>query len=203
MPASRRSRTGNSQSSAHRHSGQGYLRIVGGRWRGRKLAVPDVEGLRPTGDRMRETLFNWLNAVLPGASCLDLFAGSGALGLEAISRGANSVVLVEKNRRAADSLRHHCQVLEAGNANVIEADARFWLDTTNHAPFDIVFLDPPFSESLLEPVCQQLELGNLLSDNALIYIETPASNAPVVPSRWQQIKQKVAGQVAFLLYRRE
>ena len=188
------------RSPSKRHSGGNQLRIIGGQWRGRKLAFPDVEGLRPSGDRVRETLFNWLNFELPGARCLDLFAGSGALGLEALSRGASCATLVEKNSTAARQLRSHCQTLNA-NAEVVETDAIHWLHTvTPSAPFDVVFLDPPFAKQLLTPCCELLNRHNWLAPDACIYMECGIDESPVVPSQWQLHREKRSGQVSYRLY---
>ncbi|MDM3870861.1 16S rRNA (guanine(966)-N(2))-methyltransferase RsmD [Porticoccus sp. W117] len=182
-----------------RPSGGNQLRIIGGQWRGRKLSFPDLEGLRPTGDRVRETLFNWLSFELPGAHCLDLFAGSGALGLEALSRGAAHTVLVEKNPSAARQLKNHCQVLDA-SADVEEADALCWLQSNNKT-FDVVFLDPPFGKGLLEPCCALLAEQNRLKPDALIYMECAIEESPMVPAQWQLHREKQSGQVNYRLYR--
>ena len=127
------------------------LRIIGGEWRSRKLKFADVPGLRPTPDRVRETLFNWLQWHVPGARCLDLFAGSGALGLEALSRGARDVVMVEKHPAAAQALRDNLTLLGARNARLVHDDALRYLGRVTVA-FDLIFLDPPFRQMLLEPV---------------------------------------------------
>ncbi|WIO74403.1 16S rRNA (guanine(966)-N(2))-methyltransferase RsmD [Porticoccaceae bacterium LTM1] len=178
------------------------LRIIGGKWRGRKLTFPDVDGLRPSGDRLREMLFNWVNFELPGSYCLDLFAGSGALGLEALSRGAAHATLVELNDNAARHLKQHCQTLSADNAIVVHNSALKWLDQSANQKFDLVFLDPPFSQPLLEPACELLEQRQWLTENALIYVETPLHQAPKLPDNWQLIKEKHSGQVTCRLYQR-
>ena len=185
-------------------TGQNQLRIIGGKWRGRKLQFPDVEGLRPTGDRIRETVFNWLAPDIIGAHCLDLFAGSGAMGMEALSRGASSATLVEKDQSAADALHQHRQLLSADNAEIIHADALRWLSSAApDNPFKIVFLDPPFSEQLLAPAIEQLENRQLLAESALIYIETPGDQpSPYTPANWQLCKSKITGQVRYQLFQR-
>jgi len=178
------------------------VRIIGGQWRGRKLAFPDVEGLRPTSDRMRETLFNWLAPMIHGASCLDLFAGSGALGFEAASRGAARVVLVERSPTVARALLGHQQRLSAANVEVVQRDAVRYL-AGSAEPFDIVFLDPPFSDAgLLQQSIKGLDTSRWLKPGAYIYLESPA-NAPLpsVPESWLAVKQKNAGQVSYQLYR--
>ena len=157
----------------------GSVRIIGGRWRGSKLPVADAEGLRPTSDRARETLFNWLQPVLPGARVLDLFAGSGALGLEALSRGAGEVVLVERDPALAQSLRDSCERLQAGGAaTVLRADALELLRAPLHGRFDLVFLDPPFDADAWDRAVERL--GPWLADGAWLYVESPSA-APVAP----------------------
>jgi 16S rRNA (guanine966-N2)-methyltransferase len=188
-----------------RHSGKrpgGGLRIVAGRWRGRRLPVADAPGLRPTGDRVRETLFNWLQAELPGSRCLDLFAGSGALGLEALSRGAARVWLGEQDRRVAAMLRDNLGRLGTDDAEVACAEALSWLEAWTGPPFDLVFLDPPFGRRLLTPVLQGLQRDGVLAPGALLYIERGADEpAPAVPEGWQLHREGRAGQVRFALYR--
>jgi len=175
------------------------LRIIGGQWRSRRLEFPDLPGLRPTPDRVRETLFNWLTPVLPGARCLDLFAGSGALGMEALSRGAAETVFVEHHPRAFRTLRENLARLNAQGARVESADAQAWLRQPG-TPFEIVFLDPPFGAGLLEPVCAQLEQGGWLAVNAWIYLEAEADQpAPLLPANWTLHREKIAGMVAYRL----
>ncbi len=183
------------------------LRIIGGQWRGRKLEFLAVDGLRPTPDRVRETLFNWIQPYVPGAQCLDLFSGSGALGLEALSRDAESITFVDINSVTARQLQTNLQQLKAQNAEVIQADVLQWLETrlTDLEPrYDLVFLDPPFHKGLVEPCCQLLEKHNLLSDRAIIYVETESELVdPGVPENWSEHRQKKAGQVSYRLYFRE
>lgn len=152
----------------------GKLRIIGGRWRGRKLHVPDLPGLRPSGDRGREVLFNWLQGAVQGARCLDLFAGTGALGLEAASRGASRVVLVEKDRRLCDRLRALREEWPEGQAlDIVQADATRWLERAE-GPFDIAFVDPPFASGLYAAALQGLARPGLLAPGAMVYIESDA-----------------------------
>lgn len=175
------------------------VRIVGGRHRGRKITFPDHTGLRPTGDRLRETLFNWLQPLIPGARCLDLFAGSGALGFEAASRGAASVVMVEKAKPAVKCLTDATKLLGLDQVTLQQADVLLWLDSPSQ-PFDVIFLDPPFADKLLEPVCNKLQQG-WLADDARIYIEIDAKDKlPALPENWHQLKEKRAGQVRYFLY---
>ena len=184
----------------------GQVRIIAGQWRGRRLAFPDAKGLRPTGDRVRETLFNWLQSDLPEARCLDLFAGSGALAYEAASRYAASVVMVEQNREAYYSLLRNRDKLAATNVELIHQDALLWLATKTpaHQPFDIVFLDPPFDSHLLNKSIQLLETGNWLASGALIYTECaigqPVNN--LSDKHWQLHRQRAFGEVDSRLYRR-
>ena len=175
------------------------LRIIGGRWRGRRLLFPDVEGLRPTPDRVRETLFNWLAPSIEGARCLDLFAGSGALGIEALSRGAAEVVLVERQPRAVRQLRQNLAQLGAAAAQVISADVLVWLGGPSR-PFDVVFLDPPFGTGLLAPVCMALEQKGWLANGARIYLEAARDTPKLeLPENWQVVRDKTAGQVSYRL----
>jgi 16S rRNA (guanine966-N2)-methyltransferase len=179
------------------------LRIIGGQWRSRRLTFPDVSGLRPTPDRVRETLFNWLAPVLPGARCLDLFAGSGALGIEALSRGATEAVFVERHPVAVDALRENLTRLNARGARVEKAEALAWLHQPG-TPFEIVLLDPPFGQNLLEPVCAMLEQGGWLAPTAWIYLEAETEPQQLaLPTNWTPYRQKTAGAVAYRLARRE
>ena len=181
------------------------VRIIGGRWRGRKLPFPDAPGLRPTPDRVRETLFNWLAPVIEGSRCLDLFAGSGALGLEAASRGAAEVMLVEREARLAKALREHVERLKAGHVQIAQADALQFLHGTPR-PFDVVLLDPPFGEDLLPAVLARLDAG-WLAPAAYLYMEAertlPAERlAALLPAGFELVRSKTAGQVGYHLARR-
>lgn len=193
------------KSTARPQPGAGSLRIIGGRWRRRTLHFPDRPGLRPTPDRVRETLFNWLQADVPGSVCLDLFAGSGALGLEAASRGAQQVLMLEHDKMAAQALLHNIAALSAVQAKVEQRDTMAFLQAGRvpDAPvFDLVFIDPPYQSGLLEPCCALLEQGGWLAGNAKIYLECEATSEPAVPAGWQLLKQKRAGQVAYYLFSR-
>ncbi len=187
---------------------RGRIRIIGGRWRGRQLTFPATPDLRPTGDRVRETLFNWLQPHLANGNCLDLFAGSGALGFEALSRGATALESVELNSAAAQALRANLAALGGHNCSITTADAVTWLmKTPPHNTFDIVFLDPPFASNLSHKVAHLLEDNGWLNANALIYIEAPSHRATgnpaeKLPDNWQLVKQKVAGDVDYRLYQR-
>jgi len=180
----------------------GRLRIIAGEWRSRQLPVLDLPGLRPTTDRVRETLFNWLQNDIAGARCLDLFAGSGALGFEAASRGAASVTLLELQAAAADQLAANMQLLQAKNMQLVRADALDWLAQYQGEPFDLVFLDPPYASDLVEPAIHCLHQQQLLSSDACVYIECDAAQSlPQLPPGWQLTKQKKAGQVSYYLIR--
>ena len=180
---------------------QGQVRIIGGDWRGRKLPVLQAEGLRPTSDRVRETLFNWLQFELPGSRCLDAFAGSGALALECLSRGASRVVLLEKEPRVAKQLRELLHSLPTTAAEILNADALHFLDQPATEVFDQVFLDPPFSQGLLEPACQLLQNRGWLAEGARVYVEAEKQAADLkLPPGWQVFREKQAGEVRFALY---
>lgn len=187
----RRSNTGNPRNQ---------FRIIAGQWRSRKLTFPgEVETLRPTPDRIRETVFNWLQQKIPGAKCLDLFAGSGALAFEACSRHAAGVTAIDSSPLATDRLRENCRLLECGVMEVITADAMTWLAAgAGERLFDIVFLDPPFSENLLEACCRLLEAGGFLAPGGLVYLESgfPLESL-ALPGGWELLRNKRAGQVFF------
>ncbi|ELY5814844.1 16S rRNA (guanine(966)-N(2))-methyltransferase [Cronobacter turicensis] len=184
-------------------SGSGQIRIIGGQWRGRKLPVPDSPGLRPTTDRVRETLFNWLAPYLVGARCLDCFAGSGVLGLEALSRYAANATLLEMERGVAQQLQKNLATLKSSAAKVVNTNTLNFL-SQNGEPHDIVFVDPPFRKGLLEETLNLLETRGWLAPQALIYVESEVENGlPPVPASWQLHREKVAGQVAYRLYLRE
>ncbi len=176
------------------------LRIIGGAHRGRRLSFPNVKGLRPTADRVRETLFNWLQKDIPDACVLDLFAGSGALGLEALSRGAREVIFIEKTKAAANQLRDNLRSISTGQSfRLYQMDALKWLRTTEEA-FDIVFIDPPFADDLLPEAIHQLEISGCLKPGSWIYCEQPASRTwPTVSPHWRWHRTGQAGQAKFAL----
>ncbi|CAO98324.1 16S rRNA (guanine(966)-N(2))-methyltransferase [Erwinia tasmaniensis] len=183
-----------------RSGAAGQIRIIGGQWRGRKLTVPDSAGLRPTTDRVRETLFNWLAADIQQANCLDCFAGSGALGLEALSRHAASATLLELERPVAQQLEKNLAALGAKNARVIHRNTLQFLAQKGE-PHHLVFVDPPFRKGLLEQTLTLLENNDWLADGSLIYVESEVENGlPPVPVNWQLHREKIAGQVAYRLY---
>ncbi len=182
------------------HSLPGRLRIVAGKWRSRLLQIIDEPGLRPTSERIRETLFNWLRPVTDGAHCLDLFAGTGALGIEALSRGAAHVVFVEKSAKLAVAIRNNLDDLEAASAEVIQREAMDYLRNADPEPFDIVFLDPPFDTDMLSEACRILQKRGLLAENAVVYLERSKSrDKPALPEGWAITHEKVAGKVSYSL----
>ena len=189
---------------APRRSGRkSATRIIGGKWRGRKLPFAAEDGLRPTPDRVRETVFNWLAPHLPGAVCLDLFAGSGALGLEALSRGARRCVLVDSSASVVAQLGELLTRLAAEGAECRRADAREFLfgDHPCRGSLDLVFLDPPFQRQWLTPVCALLEENQWLRAGAHIYLESAVREPrPQVPANWREHRQQRAGEVRYQLF---
>lgn len=177
------------------------VRIIGGKWRSRQLKFTATDGLRPTGSRIRETLFNWLAPYIEGASCLDLFAGSGSLCFEALSRGAKNCTALENNSAAISQLNSNKTQLNAINLNVIAADThRFLNQNTANDQYDVVFLDPPFDQKLHLKTAKLLTEGGWLVNNALIYCEIPIAEPPCMPTNWQLLKDKTAGNVRFCLF---
>ena len=192
-----------SGSTAGRPQAGFVLRIIGGEWRGRRIHFPPLAAIRPTPDRVRETVFNWLQGVIPGSRCLDLYAGSGALGLEALSRGAREVVFVDVEpavvRHVGDTLR----TLRCDRGRVVRGDAAGFLEPPG-TPFDVVFLDPPFGLPLLAEACRRIESGGWLAPGGFAYLEAPAaSGAPELPAGWTLLRSKRAGEVGYHLARRE
>jgi 16S rRNA (guanine966-N2)-methyltransferase len=179
----------------------GRIRIIGGSLRNSRLNVPDLPGLRPTAERVRETLFNWLAPYIAGMRCLDLCAGTGALGIEALSRGAASVQFVERDPRAVLALLSNLQRLKTTGANVVAAEARLFLQGAPQAQ-DLVFLDPPFALELWAALAQQLEQGGWLAAKGWVYVESPRARLPVLPLNWRLHREGHAGEVRFALYQR-
>ena len=183
-----------------KNSHPGKLRIVAGKWRNRRLKIAPIETLRPTPERIRETLFNWLAPNIQGCNCLDLFAGTGALGLEALSRGANFVTFVENSKLAAEFLRNSSSELGAKSSRIYIVDAINFLCKKNHDVFDVVFLDPPFFDISLEMLCELLFENNWLAPSAKVYLEQNSQDLlPSLPSGWTIKHQKVAGKVRYIL----
>ncbi len=183
-------------------SNDGFIRIISGQFRGRKLPVKDVDGLRPTTDRIKETLFNWLMQDTRDAKVLDCFAGSGGLGFEALSRFAHSATFLEMDSSAAAQLKTNAQTLNLNNADIHCADTlRYLGQNPNEQQFDLVFVDPPFRQNLAQPCCDLLIKNSWLSENALIYVEVESELYNLdLPSNWLLLKEKTAGQVQCQLY---
>ncbi|HGO5823887.1 16S rRNA (guanine(966)-N(2))-methyltransferase RsmD [Mannheimia glucosida] len=175
----------------------GEVRVIAGLWRGRKLPVLNAEGLRPTTDRVKETLFNWLMHDIAHSRCLDCFAGSGSLGIEALSRQAQAVVFLEKFANAANQLKKNLQALKSEQGSVIHTDTLAYLAQKNNGePFDIVFIDPPFHQGFVPQVISLLAENNWLAPNAILYVETEKNHPPLeLPQGWQILKEKTAGMV--------
>jgi len=183
----------------------GSCRIIGGKWRGRKITFDDAAGLRPTTDRIRETVFNWLQPYIHQSFCLDCFAGSGVLGFEALSRGAEKVVFIERNNNTVKNIKQNCDRLDAAAAVIFHQDALSWLQAVpqnqrTEQRFDLVFLDPPFHSHLLEQSCTLLNSSGILAEDAIIYVEHAVATDVALPENWFCLKQKTAGQVAYKLF---
>lgn len=179
----------------------GRIRVIGGQWRNSRLEVPDLPGLRPTPERVRETLFNWLMPVISGARCLDLCAGTGALGIEALSRGAAGVRFVEQDARVAQALRGNLVRLKMPGGEVSAVDAAVYLQGAAQ-PFDLVFLDPPFALGLWSGLAERLEQGGWLAPRAWVYVESPRDAVLTLPAAWAVHREGAAGEVRYALYRR-
>lgn len=184
-------------------SQSGVIRIISGQFRSRKLKVHDLEGLRPTTDRVKETVFNWLMNDVAHATVLDCFAGSGGLGFEALSRYAEQVTFIELNKQAANQIKDNITLLKADNAQVVQGDCLNSLSTLKPS-FDLVFVDPPFRQGLAQQCCDTLTALNKIKEDGLIYIEVESELAPLsLPSNWQLVKQKVSGQVRSELWQNQ
>lgn len=183
----------------------GFIRIISGQFRGRKLPVKDVQGLRPTTDRIKETVFNWLMQDTRGAKVLDCYSGSGGLGFEALSRFAESALFIELDKIATSQLRENITTLKLENAQVIQTNTlTFLADNATAQQFDLIFVDPPFRQNLAEKTCLLLENNSWLNNQALIYVEVESElNSLDIPANWLLIKEKEAGQVLCQLYQRQ
>lgn len=196
---------------------QGEVRIIGGKWRSRKLRFPVVQGLRPSTDRIRETVFNWLTPYIEGVNVLDLYAGSGAFGFEAVSRGANSAVFIDKSKEVVEYLQKQIELFKADNCIAYASQipfemnlfTRLWpqfFSENNLTPpvFDLIFIDPPFHQGLIKTTCAWLETQKYISDDAIIYLETEESLDPLpIPTHWEIIRSKTSGQVGYHLAKRK
>jgi len=181
-------------------SSTGSIRIIAGKYRGRKLPVLMSEGLRPTTDRIKETVFNWLMPYINDSHCLDCFAGAGSLGFEALSRGAEHLTLIELDKKAALQLSSNKTLLKADNVTIKQADVLHYLKSNAPKPMDIVFIDPPFRKGLVEQTSALLAQGWLAKD-ALIYLEMESEQSKInLPNNWLLLKEKTSGQVSYRLY---
>jgi 16S rRNA (guanine966-N2)-methyltransferase len=193
----------NPRPHARRPGESGVLRIIGGEWRGRKFRFPPVAAIRPTTDRVRETVFNWLQPMVVGSRCLDLYAGSGALGLEALSRGAREVVFVDVDAAVVRHLGETLAAFGCDRGRVVRSDALRFLAGAPE-PFDVVFLDPPFAEPVLDAACSAIERDGWLAPGGLVYLEAPAvAGPPELPVGWTLLRSKRAGEVGYHLARRD
>ena len=207
MPRKRKSSTNttanNTSSNAPKNSHH-QLRIIGGQWRSRKLSFTAIEGLRPTQDRVRETLFNWLMYDVESVNCLDVFAGSGALGLEALSRGAKHVQFIEKSQNAAKQINQHLITLGCSRGKVTNADALQFLSTPANIKFDVIFLDPPFNQDLLIPCCELLIQQGYCQTDTFIYVEAePDVDLSKLPKQWHVVKDKSQSSKHVVLYQQQ
>ena len=193
----------NATSNVSKH-GHHQLRIIGGQWRSRKLSFTAIEGLRPTQDRVRETLFNWLMYDVEGVNCLDVFAGSGALGLEALSRGAKHVQFIEKSQAAAKQINQHLITLDCSRGKVTNTDALQFLSTPANKAFDVIFLDPPFNQDLLIPCCELLIQQGYCQTDTFIYVEAePDVDLSKLPEQWHVVKDKSQSSKHVVLYQQQ
>ena len=181
---------------------KGFVRIISGEWRSRRIPVADVAGLRPTGDRVRETLFNWLQLYLPGSHCLDVFAGTGVLGLEAASRGAASALLLERHPKAVAALQLFIVGLKNETVDVRQAESLAYLHQQSDRQYDIVFIDPPFDVAIQGQVMELLAEHAWLAGDAIVYVESSVKQLPVIaPAGWQEFRNKTMGEVRLQLFR--
>lgn len=186
-----------------RHRGKdNQVRIIGGTHRSRIIRFPDQDGLRPTSDRIKETLFNWIQNDVSNAACLDLFAGSGSLGIEALSRGAKSVHFVESAAEAAKSINENLADLGLEKAVVSRSSVEAWLkDSAAQSLFDLVFIDPPYADQKLETICEMVTTAQCIRPGGKVYLENNAELSPEsFPESWRLLRQKKAGQVSFYLF---
>ena len=179
------------------------VRIIGGDWRGRRLPIADVPGLRPSGDRCRETLFNWLQPWILAAECADLFAGTGALGFEAASRGAASVLMIEKHPRAQEVLRQSIEQLQAIQVNLQSGGAMSMIEDIKPDSLDIVFVDPPFDSNLAGVVLERLDSIGCVRNGGFVYVESPATTVISPPQGWRTWRDQQLGEVRMQLFRRD
>ncbi|WP_409439815.1 16S rRNA (guanine(966)-N(2))-methyltransferase RsmD [Psychromonas sp. GE-S-Ul-11] len=200
----RKNQRASSQEKGKKPNSDGFIRLISGQWRGKKLPVKDKQGLRPTTDRTKETLFNWLMHDIREANCLDCFSGSGSLGFEALSRYCQFCTFLELDKQVATQLQNNISTLKAQNAEVIQGDSLGYLAQAAKRQYDVVFIDPPFNLGLAQPCIQQLEEQGYLANNSLIYVEVESTLTNLeFPANWTQLKEKSAGQVRYQLFKRE
>lgn len=182
---------------------RGKIRIIGGKWRNRNVIFPEIPDLRPTADRIRETVFNWLLTYVVGANCLDLFAGSGALGFEALSRGAAHVTFIDRSDQVINALKKNADILKATNVEFIRGECPSDVPLLKNIPFDIIFLDPPFRQGLIGKAGEWLERIQIMSKKTLIYIEVEKDLKPLsVPENWKAYREKETGSLSYSLFLR-
>jgi len=199
----RKNHRSSTQDKSKKTMTDGFIRLISGQWKGKKLPVKDKQGLRPTTDRTKETLFNWLMHDVREANCLDCFSGSGSLGFEALSRYAKFCTFLELDKQVAQQLQVNLNTLNIDNAQVIQGDSLQYLSKLAPLQYDIVFIDPPFNQGLAQPCIEQLEAQGHLSESSLIYIEVENTlTACITPDNWSLLKEKTSGQVRYQLYRR-
>ncbi|WP_304985684.1 16S rRNA (guanine(966)-N(2))-methyltransferase RsmD [Coxiella-like endosymbiont] len=180
----------------------GKLRIIGGKWRGRKIAFPSLPELRPTADRIRETLFNWLFPYIEDAYCLDLFAGSGALGFEALSRGCAHVTFLDHSKSVIEILQKNAEILNATNTEFVCEEFPSVIPELKNSPFNIVFLDPPFYQELINQAILWLEKTKILAPEAYIYVEAEKNISFILPSNWEIYREKRTTSIVYRLFLR-
>ena len=200
----RKNQRSSNQEKNKQSSSDGFIRLISGQWRGKKLPVKNKQGLRPTTDRTKETLFNWLMHDIRDANCLDCFSGSGSLGFEALSRYCQSCLFLELDRQVAQQLQNNINSLEIKNASVCQTDTIQFLSKAPKQAFNIIFIDPPFNCGLAQPCIDNLASQGYLAENCLIYIEVESTlTALNIPDNWRLLKEKVAGQVCYQLFKRD
>jgi len=200
----RKNQRASSQEKGKKPNSDGFIRLISGQWRGKKIPVKDKQGLRPTTDRTKETLFNWLMHDIREANCLDCFSGSGSLGFEALSRYCQFCTFLELDKQVAAQLQNNISTLKAENAEVIQGDSLRYLSQAANRQYDVVFIDPPFNLGLAQPCIEQLEEQGYLTENSLIYVEVESTLTNLqFPTTWSLLKEKNAGQVRYQLFKRE
>jgi len=197
----RKNHRASTQEKSRKPMTDGFIRLISGQWKGKKLPVKDKQGLRPTTDRTKETLFNWLMHDIRDANCLDCFSGSGSLGFEALSRYAKYCTFLELDKQVANQLQTNLNTLKIDNAQIIQTDSLQYLMQTATTKYDVVFIDPPFNQGLAQPCIDQLASQDHLADQCLIYVEVENTlNTIKFPEGWSLLKEKTSGQVRYQLF---